>query len=385
MKILHISLSLGGGGAERIAVCLCNRFAAKGDVEVVFVSVLNDADPKNVFYLKDLNPRVRHVNLHCQAGLQMKAFWRVYQTIRQERPDVVHTHYGAVQLLFPTLLLPGVHYFHTIHTLPRRVEDNAGFLKRTIRSYLFTSNSVKPFTISEACHRSYRETYHADNDICIPNGSEALTVTQDLPSVTKEIDSKIHLPVSGGYTLLDLLGGRQEDGFSEDGRVKLRLMPCESAVLVFDTSESARPLTAPAKPLKPETLNAKWEIALADCEDLNTYVTAAESAGLTTVEDIKPDFAGRIRYTARLENAQDIKQLELKGVGDTALLEINGQLAGRRISGPFVFRTEGLWQAGVNTLTITVSTTLGRRHPERFSDCMVSNPPGLAGPVIVYR
>ena len=33
----------------------------------------------------------------------------------------------------------------------------------------------------------------------------------------------------------------------------------------------------------------------------------------------------------------------------------------------------------------TVSTTLGRRVPDRFSACMVSNPPGLQGPVIVYR
>jgi len=38
MKILHISLSLGGGGAERVAVSLCNRFAAKEDDEVVLVS-----------------------------------------------------------------------------------------------------------------------------------------------------------------------------------------------------------------------------------------------------------------------------------------------------------------------------------------------------------
>ena len=194
MKILHISLSLGGGGAERVAVSLCNRFAAKGDDEVVLVSVLDDADPSNVFYLKDLSPRVRHVNLHCHTGLQMKAFWRVYQTIRQERPDVVHTHFSAVLLLFPALLIPQVHYFHTIHNLAKRIEEMSGFLKRSVMCYLFTRNRVKPVTISEVCRGSYRETYHVNNDICIPNGSEALTVTQDLPSVTKEIDLLKHQP-----------------------------------------------------------------------------------------------------------------------------------------------------------------------------------------------
>ena len=28
---------------------------------------------------------------------------------------------------------------------------------------------------------------------------------------------------------------------------------------------------------------------------------------------------------------------------------------------------------------------LSRRQPDRFSACMVSNPPGLDGPVIIYR
>lgn len=189
MKILHISLSLGGGGAERIAVSLCNRFAAKEDDEVVLVSVLDDADPSNVFYLKDLSPRVRHVNLHCHTGLQMKAFWRVYQTIRQERPDVVHTHFSAVLLLFPALLIPQVHYFHTIHNLAKRIEEKSGFLKRSVMCYLFTRNRVKPVTISEACRRSYRETYHVHNDICITNGSEPLTLTPDAQAVKSEIDT----------------------------------------------------------------------------------------------------------------------------------------------------------------------------------------------------
>ena len=98
-----------------------------------------------------------------------------------------------------------------------------------------------------------------------------------------------------------------------------------------------------------------------------------------------PDFAGRVRYTCRLKGAGNIRQIELKGVGDTAVLTVNGKPAGRRICAPFLFRTEGLWKEGENTLAVTVSTTLTRRQPDRFSACMVSNPPGLEGPVIAYR
>ena len=43
MKILQLALSLGAGGAERIAVSLCNRFAANADNEVILVSILDDS------------------------------------------------------------------------------------------------------------------------------------------------------------------------------------------------------------------------------------------------------------------------------------------------------------------------------------------------------
>ena len=145
------------------------------------------------------------------------------------------------------------------------------------------------------------------------------------------------------------------------------------------------PAAAPEQALTPEALRAKWDISIAGCEDMDTYVTVATASDLMTVEAFRPDFAGKVRYSTVLNDAQDIKQIELLGVGDTAELMINGKPAGRRICGPFRFSAEGLWQAGANTVTIVVSTTLGRRQPDRFSACMVSNPPGLCGPVIVYR
>ena len=64
MKIIQLTSSLGGGGAERIAVSLCNRLAANRDDEIVLVSILDDSIPENVLYMNDLPPQVRHVNLH---------------------------------------------------------------------------------------------------------------------------------------------------------------------------------------------------------------------------------------------------------------------------------------------------------------------------------
>ena len=155
-------------------------------------------------------------------------------------------------------------------------------------------------------------------------------------------------------------------------------------MLVFSPAEDAR-VCGPDLPTEAVLLEARWDIAIADCEDMETFTTVAENADLMTVEKLRPDFAGKIRYTAHLDGAEDIKRIELKGVGDTALLAVNGKTVARRICAPFTFRTDGLWREGTNTVEITVSTTLGRKWPERFSACMVSNPPGLEGPVIAHR
>ena len=188
MKILQLALSLGAGGAERIAVSLCNRFSANADNEVILVSILDDSVPRNIHYLKDLSSNVRFVNLHCKTGLQIKAIWRVLRTIKKERPDVVHCHTHAVILLFPTLLIPEVHYFHTIHNMSEKIMARSGFLKRVIMNYLFKRNKVNPITISEACHLSYYDTFRISNDICISNGSEPLAITEDAESVKREIE-----------------------------------------------------------------------------------------------------------------------------------------------------------------------------------------------------
>ena len=189
MKILQLTSSLGGGGAERFAVSLCNRYAAHKDNEIVLVSILDDSVPENVLYLNELSPQVRLFNLHSKKGLPIKAIWRLFKIISREHPDIVHTHVSATSLLLPAIVLRDIHFFNTIHTLPERHDANAGIVKKILTHYLFKTNKVKPITISEICHKSYYKTYKIQNDICIPNGSEPLKTTDKLGLVKKEIDA----------------------------------------------------------------------------------------------------------------------------------------------------------------------------------------------------
>lgn len=187
MKILQLALSLGTGGAERIAVGLCNRFAENQDDEIVLVSILDDAIQRNIHYLKDLSPRVRFINLHCKSGLQLKAIWGVYRIIKKERPTIVHCHTNVLLLFFPAFFIKDVCYIHTIHNLVHKILNRSGLLKSLVMKYLFCRSNIKPVTISETCHQSYLRTNKTNNDICIINGSEPLNISDKFESVKTEI------------------------------------------------------------------------------------------------------------------------------------------------------------------------------------------------------
>lgn len=189
MKILQIASSLGGGGAERIAVSLCTRFAANKDDEIVLVSILDDSVSENVLYNDELASRVRHINLHGKTGLGPKALWQLFWIIGRERPDIVHSHVSATPLFLPVVFFRNVLFFNTIHTLAERHNANSGIIKKIVTHYLFRSNKVRPITISEICHQSYCNTYKTHNDICITNGSEPLKITEKLRIVKKEIEA----------------------------------------------------------------------------------------------------------------------------------------------------------------------------------------------------
>lgn len=192
----------------------------------------------------------------------------------------------------------------------------------------------------------------------------------------------LKLPVSGGYTQLDWMGGHTRRGYSADGCVDISLSPYESTVLVFDgetaCADAETVLTA-------EELDARWRIELADCENLAHYELFKEDSALCTVEKARWDFAGRIRYTAHVSDMSTAAAIELENVGDSAQVLVNGHDVGRRICAPFRFDMDGLGQSGDNTIEIIVSTTLARRVRDRFSTFVAMNKPGLTGKVTIWK
>lgn len=188
MKILQITLSLGTGGAERFAVDLCNRLAEIKDNEVILVTILDENIPAKNRYSEDLSPKVRCVYLKCKTGLQARALWKITTIIREEQPDIVHSHFLALPLFLPSFIYSHCKFFQTIHTMAEREKKNLNIIKWLISKYLYVTNKVKPVTISHTCHNSYVKAYKLNNDVCIINGRAALQITRNYHTIKKEID-----------------------------------------------------------------------------------------------------------------------------------------------------------------------------------------------------
>ncbi|MCR8894192.1 glycosyltransferase [Bacteroides sp. ET336] len=184
MKIFELHYSTAPAGAERVVVDLSNELSKNNEVTLCIIK--DDSDPYYSYYLKDVTPKIKYINLKCKKGLELKALWRIFKTIKKEKPDVVHTHGDAITLFLPSLLLTKIKYFHTLHSVADKYIKGKEKLIPLYR--WFYKHKIKPITISEECQNSYRRLYNLNNSIKIENGRSQLRKTDKYLTVKEEID-----------------------------------------------------------------------------------------------------------------------------------------------------------------------------------------------------
>lgn len=171
MKIVEIIPQLSSGGAERFTVDLCNEFAAQGH-EVLLVTLYKvRADDTLGFYLPELSPNVMLHELHKAPGFDFKLMYKLYQLIRQFKPDVVHSHLRSLPYIFPSSLVSRrIKFFHTIHNDAQK--EASDIINRISRKISFKCQFCHPVTISNESDQSFDIYYGQDvSHTLIPNGS----------------------------------------------------------------------------------------------------------------------------------------------------------------------------------------------------------------------
>lgn len=162
MKIIEFISQLGSGGAERFAVDLSNELAQNNEV---ILCISNSID-KHGFYKNEISPNVKVICLNKKSGIDFSILIKIYNLIRKEKPDIVHTHLSAIiYILFSSILYRKAKYFHTIHnTAQYEYEGKVGYW---IRKFLFKHNLVNAITISPDSMKSFIETYHQTPEMII--------------------------------------------------------------------------------------------------------------------------------------------------------------------------------------------------------------------------
>lgn len=157
MRIVEVIPQLHLGGAEHFTVDFCNETVRRG--HEVFLIVTNPVS-KYGYFAKFLDSRVNLISMDKRAGADPLLFFRLCRLIRTLKPDVVHTHLGAIvyNLLTP-IFCRKPRYFHTIHNAAEKEATTGGWFTAMVRKFMFRFNMAVPVTISNESKKSFHVFY----------------------------------------------------------------------------------------------------------------------------------------------------------------------------------------------------------------------------------
>ena len=185
MKILYVHYSLGAGGAERLFVDLANRMAMDPENDVSLLTVWDINIPGKDHFLSELSDNINFLNLHRRKGISLANMIDIWKIIVSEKPDIVHVHCSFWLITLPAIFYRKSRYVMTIHSLVQRWAS--GKINHAVSKFLYR-DKVQAVTISKACHQSYVDYYHLDNDVTIDNGREDVKCTELRGEVSDFID-----------------------------------------------------------------------------------------------------------------------------------------------------------------------------------------------------
>lgn len=218
---------------------------------------------------------------------------------------------------------------------------------------------------------------------CVRDGHDIFMFANE--DVSKVACTEVMLPCSGEYARLDILNDRYTSGRTNDGNLKINLMPNQSEIVVFGDRMGFEDDYCII-----DSVNAypKFKLELAKSEDMLNFEPVGEFEKFfnVTCREHYPRFAGKMRYTFEIEvERRDSKHvlIDLGRVGQNATLKVNGVDCGIRIATPYMFDiTEKLCE-GKNHFEVVVSNTLVRETQDRFSQFLLLSPSGLLGDISI--
>ncbi|MBQ9985329.1 MAG: hypothetical protein IJP38_03370 [Oscillospiraceae bacterium] len=206
-------------------------------------------------------------------------------------------------------------------------------------------------------------------------------------SASDAIENEIKLKNRGDYILYDAWENKTACGKSADGKIKLRLAPKSTVMLIFGSS-----IKANEDILLPQICDASFkeipsgtsvEVTLTNTHGEVVLKKSEVSDSLINYAECLPDFAGTITYKFKLSSDDAIRFIDLGTVGECAELFVNGISCGSIVTSPFAFRVSGFLKKGENEIEVRVASSYGYAKNDDFSKFLTLPPIGILGPIRV--
>lgn len=174
-KVVHIVPVLSPGGAERVAVHIVSGLHRQL-YEPVVISLMGRMDCELDHLLDAAGVEVRYLGKHL--GFDYRMYSRLFQVLKDCRPDIIHTHLQVLRYVFPVAtLLKRRAVLHTVHNLAEReIEPGMRWLQ-----HLALRQGVVPVAVAEEVALSLERVYGIPEcrviENCIPTLNYAHPIT----------------------------------------------------------------------------------------------------------------------------------------------------------------------------------------------------------------
>ncbi len=186
-KIVQMVPALGWGGAQVFAIQLCNELIKNPDYDVTLVSMYHHTEAH--LPISHLNPRIKFRSMGKHKGFDFSMFGAIKKMIREEKPDVVHTHLHAGYYCFDAFLNVTEFPFKKIHTLHNLAQKESPLHGRLAYNFFFKRNIITPVSISDEVLLSAQKAYDGSAKILILNGSYPVKISNEFEAVKEKINA----------------------------------------------------------------------------------------------------------------------------------------------------------------------------------------------------
>ena len=204
IKVMHYINSLDQGGAET----LVKNYALLLDKQKIDLVVLVH-DKKDTLYERELKTagiRVRYATgfIHfvypCKHYLLRRLIYKsgitkyiVRHIIRQENPDILHTHLRCNEIIKFAVAGLNIKIFHTVHSAPSAYwGDNSQIAKQDFEScaYLVKNHNMRLIALHKAMRKEINELFHIEDDCILNNGIDfnKFNIEESKESIRKSLD-----------------------------------------------------------------------------------------------------------------------------------------------------------------------------------------------------